>query len=135
VYWRDTGLLCFLLGIRSVEALKESALIGAIWETAVLNQILRARASLGRWRGIYFYRDAYGLEVDFLLEDAAGVRLVEAKWAEVPAPNAWQGMEKVAKALGRDVSPEFWIACRAREAYWPVAHVQAIPGLRWKNWS
>lgn len=135
LYWRDTGLLCFLLGLRSVEALRDSALVGAIWETAVFNQILRARASLGRWRGVYFYRDAHGVEVDFLLEETNGIRLVEAKWTEAPGPNAWGSQEKVAKALGPAVLPEFWIACRAREAYWPSGHVRAFPGLAWERWG
>jgi hypothetical protein len=133
LYWRDTSLLCFLLGIRSVEGLSDSALVGAIWETAVFNQILRARASLGRWRGFYFYRDAIGVEVDFLLEDERGIRLVQAKWTEMPGPNDWAAQARVAQALGADVLPEFWIACRVREAYWPAGHVQAIPGLAWER--
>jgi uncharacterized protein len=135
LYWRDTGLLCFLLGLRSVTAMAESAFVGAIWETAVLNQILRARASLGRWRGIFFYRDAYGVEVDFVLEQEAGLRLVEAKWSEAPGASAWVPLDKVARVLGNSALEERWIACRAPEPYWPAKHVRAFNALEWEHWG
>ena len=41
MYMRDTGLLCFLLGFDSPEALVRSQMIGALWETFVLNQLIR----------------------------------------------------------------------------------------------
>ena len=42
LYLADTGLLCALLNIRSVEALRQAPAVGAIWETFVFAQ-LRAR--------------------------------------------------------------------------------------------
>jgi len=42
LYFRDTGLLCFLLGLESPSALASSLLSGAVWETFVLGQILRS---------------------------------------------------------------------------------------------
>ena len=42
LYLADTGLLCALLNIRSVEALRQAPAVGAIWETFVVAQ-LRAR--------------------------------------------------------------------------------------------
>jgi uncharacterized protein len=135
LYWRDTGLLCFLLGLRSAGALAESAFVGAIWETAVLNQILRARASLGRWRGVYFYRDAHGLELDFILEQIAGLRLVEAKWSETPGASARQPLDKVARALEGAALPEYWIACRTAEPYWSAKDLRVFNGLAWEHWG
>jgi hypothetical protein len=49
LYFRDTGLLCFLLSIESPAALLSSPLSGAVWETFVLGQILRARAATEHW--------------------------------------------------------------------------------------
>ncbi len=135
LYWRDTGLLCFLLGLRSVAAMADSAFVGAIWETAVLNQILRARARLGRWRGLFFYRDAHGVEVDFVLEQEGGLRLVEAKWSEAPGPSAWAPLDKVARELGGAVVAEHWLACRAPEPYWAAKHVRAFNALEWESWG
>ena len=43
LYLRDTGLLCFLLGLDSPEAVERSPFIGALWETFVLNQLIRTK--------------------------------------------------------------------------------------------
>ena len=39
LYIADTGLLCALLNIRSVEALRQSPAVGAVWETFVFSQL------------------------------------------------------------------------------------------------
>jgi uncharacterized protein len=84
LYLRDTGLLCYLLGLDSPEALVRSASIGAVWECFVLNQCLRRKSSLGTAGQVYFFRDSYGTEVDFLIEHNGRLRLIEAKWSEQP---------------------------------------------------
>src|SRR6185295_8243621 len=68
LYFRDTGLLCFLLGLETPAALAASPLAGAVWETFVLGQILRARAAAGSAGKVFFWRDTRGVEVDFVIE-------------------------------------------------------------------
>src|SRR5260370_32654597 len=63
LYLRDTGLLCFLLGMDSSAALASSPLVGPVWETFVLGQILRARAAAGSAAQVFFWRDVQGTEV------------------------------------------------------------------------
>lgn len=58
LYFRDSGLLCFLLGLESPVALASSSLIRAVWETFVLGQILRARTVTGSAGQVFFWRDA-----------------------------------------------------------------------------
>jgi predicted AAA+ superfamily ATPase len=67
LYFRDSGLLCFLLGVESPAALASSPLTGAVWETFVLGQILRARAVTGSAGQVFFWRDTHGVEVRPLL--------------------------------------------------------------------
>lgn len=130
LYFRDTGLLCFLLGLESPGALAASPLSGAVWETFVLGQILRARAAAGSAAQVFFWRDAHGIEVDFLIEQNARVRLIEAKWAEVLGDTrSLKPLLAVRDLLEDRAAPEHWVACRTRHPHSPAG----IPGVRLIN--
>jgi len=130
VFFRDTGLLCFLLGLDSSAALQRSPLIGAVWETFILNQILRAKAASGSAAGVFFWRDAHGTEVDFVLEHEGRLRLVEAKWAEqLQDTKALQPLLRVRSLLGKHATAEHWVACHTKHAH----TLPAVPGVRLIN--
>jgi uncharacterized protein len=130
LYFRDTGLLCFLLGLESPPALASSPLSGAVWETFVLGQILRARAAAGSTGQVFFWRDSHGTEVDFLIEQNSRVRLIEAKWAEtLGAPRVLKPLRTVRDLLGERAAPEHWVACRTQHPHAPAG----VPGVRLIN--
>jgi predicted AAA+ superfamily ATPase len=83
LYLADTGLLCALLNIRSSEILRESPLIGALWETFVFQQ-LRHRERYGAGGGLYFWRDRTR-EVDFVVDRGGKLELLEAKFTALPS--------------------------------------------------
>lgn len=99
LYFLDTGLACFLAGFRTARDLRESALLGAFFETQVLAQILRWYANRGEPAAVYFFRDHHGNEVDFVVPQGERLRLIEAKLAETPHPLP-KGFAEVARALG-----------------------------------
>jgi len=101
LYFLDTGLCSYLLGARSPDDLLRSPLLGALFETHVLGQIVRHFANQGRRREIYFYRDHHGREVDFLIPAAGRFALVECKWAESPDP-IQRGFEEIESLVGAD---------------------------------
>lgn len=131
LYFRDTGLLCFLLGLESPAALASSSLSGAVWETFVLGQILRERAAMGSAAQVYFWRDAHDTEVDFLIEQNARVRLIEAKWAETlkDPTRALKSLRTVHGLFGDRAAPEHWVACRTKHPH----AVTGVPGVRLIN--
>ena len=79
LYFYDTGLLCHLLGIRSAEQIRTHPLRGAIFETWVVGEILKARYHHGVRGGESFYRDHSGHEVDVVLSTAELTTAVEVK--------------------------------------------------------
>ncbi len=81
MYFMDTGLLCFLLNIKSAEDLRSSPLVGAIWETFVFGQLRRQLSINSQVRSISFWSDRVK-EVDFLLDIGANLSLADAKWTE-----------------------------------------------------
>jgi hypothetical protein len=137
LYLRDTGLLSFLLGIDSPGAMRSSPFMGAIWETFVLNEILRTKAASGSAAGIYFWRDAHGTEVDFVIEQAGRLRLIEAKWAEsITQVKQAAALLKVRDILGKRAVEEHWIACRTPHAHTlrDAGDVRIIDGFRFEGW-
>src|SRR5262249_12205542 len=100
LYLRETGLLCFLLGLDSPEALERSPFIGSVWETFVLAQLNKTKAAQGSSAQIFFWRDAHGTEVDFVVEHQGFLRLIEAKWSETLDARTATSLLKVAQLLG-----------------------------------
>lgn len=79
LYFLDTGLLCYLLGIRSAEQLAHHPLRGAIVETFVASELIKNRYNAAQEPSIGFFRDSAGHEIDFIVDDGADVRLIEVK--------------------------------------------------------
>jgi uncharacterized protein len=83
LYFADTGLLCALINIRSVEALRQSPAVGAVWETFVFAQLRERERRAGRAKSLFFWRDRTR-EVDFVIDVGGRLELFEAKWTELP---------------------------------------------------
>jgi hypothetical protein len=100
LYIADTGLLCALLNIRSVEALRQSPAVGAVWETFVFAQLRDRERQAGRTGSIFFWRDR-SREVDFVVDAGGRMELFEAKWTELPDASDTVNLEFVRDAAGK----------------------------------
>lgn len=99
LYMLDTGLACYLAGIRTANDLRQSALLGAFFETHVMGQIVRWHANRALTPAVYYYRDHHGHEVDFVIAVGEKLKLIECKWSETP-PSNLKGFEEVTRQLG-----------------------------------
>lgn len=79
LYFYDTGLLCYLLGIHSESALSKSTRYGALFENWIIGEIRKNRYNQGLSGGMYYFRDSAGNEVDLILEKQGEVIAIEAK--------------------------------------------------------
>lgn len=95
VYFRDSGLLHSLLGIREFAGLLRHQAVGASWEGFVAEQVFHA---LGDDRRAYFWRTSNGLELDLLLELNSGPVGIEIKRSD--APTATRSMHSAVAELG-----------------------------------
>ncbi len=87
IYFTDTGLVCRLLGIKTVKELATHPLIGGLFENLCVAEAFKQFANLGRSEKLYFYRDATGREVDLLIEDGLTLTPVEIKSAQTYTPH------------------------------------------------
>ena len=71
LYFHDTGLACWLLGIREPRQLRAHPLRGALFETWVVSEVLkhRTRTHRGESGGLSFYRDRNGAELDLVIDE------------------------------------------------------------------
>ena len=79
LHFYDSGLACWLLGIRDVDQLNVHPLRGAVFESWVVSEILKHRLSRGEENGVFFFRDKAGLECDALVPQAKSTVLLEVK--------------------------------------------------------
>ncbi|MBD5350395.1 MAG: ATP-binding protein [Bacteroides sp.] len=82
VYFIDTGLLCYLLGITSTEQLKTHPLRGAVFENLIVVEMLKDRFNRGKDSNLFFYRESSGREVDVVQTEADKFRIWEVKSAK-----------------------------------------------------
>ncbi len=115
LYFHDTGLLCFLLGLDR-QSVTQSPLIGAIWETFVYAELRKQiHQSEGATQSIWFYRDSHGRELDFLRLNRGKMDLLECKWSETPDRKWIASVHETGDQLSRSRAYELgskMIVCR-----------------------
>lgn len=79
LYFMDTGLAAWLLGIRDVATMASHAMRGALFENFVVGEFVKQRFNAGQPTELYFWRDNVGHEIDLLFETSAGLQAVEIK--------------------------------------------------------
>ncbi len=79
VYFCDTGLVSYLLGIETPEQMIRDPLLGNIFENFVVIEALKTRLNLGLEPNLYFFRNSNGLEIDLILQEQNKLKLFEIK--------------------------------------------------------
>lgn len=79
VYFCDTGLAAYLLGIETPEQMRRDPLMGSLFENLVLSEAVKARYNNGAELNLYFFRSSKGLEIDLILRAGRTLHLFEVK--------------------------------------------------------
>lgn len=104
IYFYDTGLACFLLGIYSDDKLKTHQMRGALFENLAICELLKNSYNQGKEPRLYFYREKSGLEVDALSEDSELLHLYEIKVGETLRKEYLANMKEIADNLNIPVT-------------------------------
>ena len=92
LHFLDTGLVCYLLGIRSPETLVNHPLRGAIFESFVVGELTKAFTHVGQEAPLFFWRDASGHEIDVLLDLGDRLLPIEVKSGMTVSPDMVDGL-------------------------------------------
>ena len=114
VYFMDTGLLCYLVGLRDAQHAASGPMGGAIFENLVMAELYKIFHHRGEEPAMYYWRTAAGAEVDLILEARGNLIPIEIKQSETPRPD----MAKDIQGFQRD------FASRAEKGF--VIHAGSI---------
>lgn len=109
LYFIDTGLAAWLLGIREQEQLTFHAQRGPLFENLVVTEFLKGRFNRGQQADIYFWRDSKGLEVDLLLDDGSSLKPVEIKSGQTVVPDFMTSIRKWCELSGLQNRPAWLV--------------------------
>jgi hypothetical protein len=102
IYFSDSGLACYLLGIETQTQLRKSPFLGPIFEGYIASEIAKHQINAGKRRQIYYFRDQQGLEVDFLIPIGnAKLVAIEAKASRSVTPAMASPLSKLSRAVKR----------------------------------
>lgn len=79
LYFYDTGLASWLLGIRDIEQIRFHAMRGALFENYIISEAFKSQFNQGELPEIWFWRDRTGHEVDLIIEYDGQYSAVEIK--------------------------------------------------------
>jgi len=124
VYFRDSGLLHYFLGIRSARQLETHPARGASWEAFVVDQLLAAYRRRDPGSHAWFWRTAQGDEVDLLIETGSRLVPFEAKLHSAPGPDEARGLLRCMADLKLSRG---YVVYPGRERYSLGRGVMAVP--------
>lgn len=116
LYFHDTGLACWLLGIRSEDVLTLHPLRGALFENWVVGEFIKARYNRGQPADLHFWRDNNGLEADLIFEQGEHLQMVEIKSGQtITSDTIRAGQRAIRMAKDEALAP--WLIYGGDETY------------------
>ena len=100
LHFIDTGLVCYLLGIRSANELRHHPLRGALFETWVVAEALKQFSNNAQTPSLYHYRESRGLEIDLLIETAEQLEIIEIKSGSTVNSSFFKNINKFTEHYG-----------------------------------
>lgn len=100
LYFYDTGLAAFLLGIRDAEHLSIHSARGALFENFVVSELIKHRYNQGLPSNLYFWRNNTGDEVDVVIEQGEKLLPLEIKSGQTFNADFLTGINKWMKIAG-----------------------------------
>jgi hypothetical protein len=104
IYFSDTGLACWLLGISRPEQVGRDPLLGGLFENLVVLEALKWKANTRSPAQFWFFRDNGTMEIDLLMDCNRRLHLFEIKAAMTPAPSFGRHMAVFRKRVPEAVS-------------------------------
>jgi hypothetical protein len=100
LYFNDTALATYLLGINDRATLLNSPSFGRVFETMIVTDVLKRFLHFGQMPSMYYLRSRDGLEVDLILEINMKLHLFEIKSAMTIYPRHGSSLVRMINGLG-----------------------------------
>jgi hypothetical protein len=111
LYFLDTAIATFLLGLHGAEATLKGPMIGPLFETAVVSEWVKAFYHRGERPELYYWRSKTGIEVDIIVDRNGRLYPIEVKASSTLLPphteslNKWRALAGKTAVKGIIVAP------------------------------
>lgn len=99
LHFFDSGLVCYLLGIKEPAQLRHHPLRGAVFESWVFSELYKRRLHSGEEPNLFHFRDSRKIEVDLIEPSGAKIILIEAKSGETVGSDFFKEMTALEQLL------------------------------------
>ena len=130
LYFCDTGLASWLLGIRDPSQIAFHAQRGSLFENLVVTEFVKFRLNQGLPPDLFFWRDSQGLEVDLLAQKGDSLRPLEIKSGQTLAADFFRSLTKWSALAGKPDAPAWLVYGGDQSAR--HGNVEVVP---WRNLS
>ena len=93
LYFLDTGLVSWLLGIKEHSQLEQHPLRGHVFETLVFSEVLKYQYNQAEPSNLFFWRDSHKNEIDFLLDRGLSRLAIEVKSGQTLNASFFAGLD------------------------------------------
>ena len=111
LYFNDTALCSYLLGLNDAKSLRGSPNFGNLFETLIICDFLKRFLHFGEKPSIYYLRSRDDLEIDLVIEMAGNLHLFKIKSAMTITPKHAVSLQRIARELGNIVKTQAIISC------------------------
>ncbi len=129
LYWLDTGLACFVLGLKDEEAVLRGPMAGALFETAVVAELAKLFYHRGLPPPLWYWRSRDGWEIDLLVELRGRLHPIEIKATATPRPAQAEAVARWRSLAGEKAGSGLLVA-QTEEASALVPGVRVLPWNR-----
>jgi len=129
LYFIDTGLLCYLLRIRTAQQLRTHGMRGYVFENFIITELVKNFRNRGELPDLYFWRDHRGNEIDLVVDDGDRLIPVETKSGETVVPDFFRGLEYWRRIAGE--TPQSALVYGGDESYQRRGTVV----YSWRQWA
>ncbi len=97
VYFWDTGLVCYLTGIRTQELLEKGPLCGPIFENYLISEIFKSIKHQNKEHKLFYFKSNSGFESDLIIEDRFSKKIIftEIKYNKTARPVMVENIKKL----------------------------------------
>jgi hypothetical protein len=105
LYFYDTALVCYLIGIQTELQLETHPVRGHIFENMVVSELIKKRTNFGLPVNLFYWRDKTGHEIDIIVDKAGKLLPVEIKSGKTIIPeffrniSYWKRLSKVNRSV------------------------------------
>ncbi len=99
LYFIDTGLACYLLGIETPQQLSRDKKRGDLFENFIVAEALKRRYNKGKESNLFFFRDSNQNEVDLMLKHGDHFDAIEIKSSQTYNPDFEKGLKAAEKTF------------------------------------